>query len=65
MHGEGVYTMPDGRVNKGAYKYDLKHGYGVFEWGNGKKYKGFWENGVQHDEGEYYDSLKKICERGN
>jgi hypothetical protein len=32
MHGEGVFTWPDGRTYRGGYKNDKKNGYGIFTW---------------------------------
>ena len=45
MEGEGVFSWPDGRKYKGAYKDDLKNGFGVFEWPDGKRYEGPWKDG--------------------
>lgn len=45
MHGEGIFTYPDGRSYKGQYKNNFKHGYGVYTWSNGRVYSGNWKDG--------------------
>ena len=59
MHGEGVYTWPDGRKYTGTYVRDEKHGYGVFEWPDNRVYKGGWENGKQHGLAKYIKEGKE------
>jgi hypothetical protein len=45
MHGNGVFTWPDGRRYEGSYVQDKKQGHGTFEWPDGKKYVGDWFDG--------------------
>lgn len=55
MHGEGLFTWPDGKqyegniqklnIFQGSYVEDKKSGYGVFKWSDGRMYKGNWKNG--------------------
>ena len=55
MHGEGVFTWPDGRRYEGEYRNDLKDGYGTFKWRDGREYSGRWFHGRQHGEGIFKD----------
>tara|TARA_B110000305_G_C19040809_1_gene448099 strand:- start:216 stop:365 length:150 start_codon:yes stop_codon:yes gene_type:complete len=45
MHGNGMFTWPDGRKYQGQYLNDHKQGQGMFEWPNGRKYEGGWKLG--------------------
>jgi hypothetical protein len=45
LHGQGVYTWPDGRSYVGEYRLDKKHGVGIYSWPDGKKYDGQWSDG--------------------
>lgn len=45
MHGQGVFSWPDGRRYEGEYLEDKKHGFGIYSWTNGRQYAGQWENG--------------------
>ena len=60
MHGQGIYSWPDGRKYDGNYDMDKKHGYGVYYWQDGRKYEGQWSGGRQHGEGRYTSSDGKI-----
>ena len=40
MHGEGIYTWPDGRKYLGEYSRDKKEGYGTYYWPDGRCYEG-------------------------
>ncbi|MFN9901019.1 MAG: membrane-binding protein, partial [bacterium] len=32
MHGQGVFSWPDGRRYEGEYLQDKKHGFGIYSW---------------------------------
>jgi hypothetical protein len=53
MHGEGVFSWPDGKQYSGNYVNDLKQGFGVFEWPGDKRYEGEWLAGKQHGIGVF------------
>ncbi len=36
MHGQGVFSWPDGRRYEGEYHEDKKHGFGIYSWTNGR-----------------------------
>lgn len=55
MHGQGIFTWPDGRRYEGEYSGDKKQGFGIYTWQNGRQYAGQWENGQQHGQGIYLD----------
>lgn len=40
MHGQGIYSWPDGRKYDGEYLDDLKNGFGSYYWPDGRKYTG-------------------------
>ena len=44
MHGEGMFTWPNGNKYDGGYKNDQRHGQGSFLWADGRTYIGEWEN---------------------
>ena len=59
LHGEGVFTWPDGRSYRGSYENDAKSGFGIYEWPDGKKFEGQWKNGNQDGEGIFTNSQGK------
>ena len=56
MHGDAVFTWPDGKRYEGEYRDHKKHGKGKFTWPNGKMYDGDWKEGKQHGSGQYRES---------
>ena len=60
MHGNGVFTWPDGRQYKGQYVNDHKEGQGTFQWPNGRKYEGGWKLGKMDGQGIYTSEKGKI-----
>jgi len=74
MHGEGIFTWPNGRKYIGEFVNDKKEGYGIHEWyilfinwnkrPDGRKYKGFWRNGKRHGDGEFYYPRQKTWKKG-
>ena len=53
MHGQGVYSWPDGRKYDGEYENDQKNGKGSFYWPDGRMYCGGWRQGKQHGEATF------------
>ncbi len=53
MHGEGVFTWPDGKRYEGWYLVDKKHGYGELQWPDKRIFKGQWSHGKQDGFGKY------------
>ena len=45
MHGQGIYTWPDGRIYDGEYANDVKDGFGIYRWADGRVYEGNWKDG--------------------
>jgi len=56
IHGNGIYTWPDGKYYNGEYHQDQKQGYGIYRWPDGKQYEGGWLAGKQHGEGKVTNS---------
>lgn len=42
IHGNGIYTWPDGKLYNGEYSQDQKQGFGIYKWPDGKQYEGNW-----------------------
>ena len=51
MHGEGVYSWPDGKRYEGSYKQGHRHGQGKLTRPSGNWYSGGWADGKEHGEG--------------
>ena len=45
MHGQGVFSYPDGRRYEGYYLNDKKNGTGTMIMPDGRKYEGEWKDG--------------------
>lgn len=60
MHGQGVYTWPDGNRYTGEYLKGKKEGWGVYTWKNGKEFEGTWKNGKQ--DGYGYMKVHSKCD---
>ena len=52
MHGQGVFTYPDGRRHEGQYENDKKNGPGIMFMQDGRRFEGEWVNGRQHGDGQ-------------
>ena len=69
MHGQGVFTWPDGRIYEGDYKNNLKWGQGKFSWPDKNDrlkvriYEGNWEMNLQHGIG-YYTNVNNEKRKG-
>ena len=56
MHGQGIYTYPDGHYYDGEWRGDQSNGYGIEIWANGARYEGEWHDDKPHGQGIYKDA---------
>jgi hypothetical protein len=57
MHGQGIYTWPDGRKFEGNFQNDIKIGRGIMTWPNGDKLEADWIRGKEEGIGKFTNSV--------